>query len=288
VAPVSWGNSFFDFDHDMDLDLFICNGALNPPGTPNPNLFLRNNGEKFENISAVSQLNDPGIGRGAVTFDYDNDGDLDLFVVNQRPTENAALVGTVKSKLYRNDAAAGNWLKVKLTGINASTRGLGSRVEVVMGDIRLIREIDGGSSHESHHSTIAHFGLADNNIVDSLIIKWIGGGTQHLVDVESNQMIEVVEDTELDINSPFEEGSIRIYPSYFNQEVTVEYQLPEFISHSVIVMDEQGKQVARLVDADSGFFGKLIWNVPEYLNPGLYFFTVYTDNARYVTRGFKK
>ena len=288
VAPVSWGSNFFDFDHDMDLDLFICNGSLNPPGTPNPNLFLENIGEKFENISAISNLNDPGIGRGAVTFDYDNDGDLDLFVVNQRPTENAALVGTLKSKLYRNDASDGNWLKVKLSGINATTRGLGARVEVVLDDIRLIREIDGGSSHESHNTTIAHFGLSNRTVVDTLIVNWIGGGKQTLMDIESNQMIEVVEDTELDIQSPFEEGDIRIYPSYFNQEVTIEYQLPEFIVHSVVVMDEQGKVVAKIVDSDIGFFGKIIWNAPEYLNPGLYFFSVYSDNGRYVTRGFKK
>ncbi len=288
VAPVSWGCNFFDFDHDLDLDIFICNGALNPPGTPNPNLFLENNGINFEEKSTAFNLNDPGLGRGSVTFDYDNDGDLDLFVVNQRPTENAALIGSVKSKLFRNDAATGNWLKVKLKGINTSTRGLGARVAVVAQGHRLIREIDGGSSHESQNTTIAHFGLANINIIDSVIIHWIGGGTQYMTVVEANQMIEITEDTELEIQSPFAEGAIRIYPSYFTNQVTLEYQLPKFITHKVVVLNEQGKEVDVIVESEKSFFGNTVWDAPAYLSPGLYFFVVYADNTRYVTRGFKK
>ena len=154
MAPVSWGCNFLDFDHDTDLDLFISNGSLNPPVTPNPNLFLEFDGTTFNEKGKEYGLDDPGIGRGSVTFDYDNDGDLDLFVVIQRPVENAGLAGTVKCKLFRNDASGGNWLKVKLVGKTATTRGLGCRIEAVLGDRRLIREIDGGSSHESQNSTI--------------------------------------------------------------------------------------------------------------------------------------
>ncbi len=288
VAPVSWGCNFFDYDHDMDLDLFICNGALNPPVTPNPNLFLEFTGKVFVNKSEEILLNDHGLGRGSVTFDYDNDGDLDLFIVNQRPTENAALARSTKSILFRNDASSGNWLKVKLKGVNATTRGLGSRVEIVVNGNKMIREIDGGSSHESHNSTIAHFGLAENTIVDSVIVKWIGGGIQHLIDVPANQTLDIIEDTSVGIKSPFKQGKVKIFPSYFQELVTIEYELPKHTVHRLAVIDELGKQMEVLVDDEKGFFGKIEWDVPNYLKPGLYFFIVYTEEEKFIARGFKK
>ncbi len=288
VAPVSWGCNFFDFDLDTDLDLFLCNGALNPTVTPNPNLFFEFNDSRFEEKAAQYGLNDPGLGRGSVTFDYDGDGDLDLFVVNQRPVENAGLVGTVKSKLLRNETISANWLKVKLAGVSATTRGLGCRVEVIAGPIKLIREIDGGSSHESQNSTIAHFGLANYDLIDTVRVHWIGGSVQTLTNIEVNQLVEIKQEASQKIESPFNNGKVRIFPSYFTSEVTVEYELPIYTRHTLIVLDEAGKVVDRLIEPREGFFGTVIWEVPTSLKPGLYFFVVYLSNEKFVARGFKK
>ena len=245
--------------------------------TPNPNLMLVFDGNAYQDLSDELQLNDPGLGRGSVTFDYDNDGDLDLFVVNQRPTENAGLVGTVKSKLYRNDLANGHWLKVELKGSHATTRGLGSRIEINAGDTYLMREIDGGSSHESQNSSIAHFGLGSHTIVDKVKVYWIGGGTSELADVTADQQITIIQDPDQQIDSPFDEGKIKIFPSYFSDVVNVEYELPQYAAHRVVVADAQGKTVATLIDNKMGFFGNLQWNIPMDINPGLYFFFVYLN-----------
>ena len=71
---------------------------------------------------------DYGIARGAIHFDYDNDGDQDIFVVNQTPVYDMTYRGgIIESKLYKNESSNDfNWLKVKLNGNESTTRGLGS------------------------------------------------------------------------------------------------------------------------------------------------------------------
>lgn len=175
--PVSWGANFADFDNDGDLDLFVSNGCLNPDVSPNPDFYFENVYGHYENKAEQKGLADRGIGRGSVVFDYDNDGDMDLLVVNQRPISNT-FPDASKTILYRNDSAKGNWLKIQLTGIDADKNGLGARVEIIADKLHLSREIDGGSSHVSQNSTIAHFGLGNKSDVDTIIITWPGGNNK--------------------------------------------------------------------------------------------------------------
>ncbi|MCP3932694.1 MAG: CRTAC1 family protein [Bacteroidetes bacterium] len=195
---ITWGTNFFDSDNDMDLDLFFSCGGINPhpEGKPIPNILFENKGTKFEECDAKTGLKDFSVGRGSVTFDYDNDGDLDLFVVNQTAVKTDYTgYDNLSSRLYRNDAPANNWLKVKLIGLHSDHNGIGSRVEVYANNTIMIREIDGGSSHESQNSTIAHFGMKDQLTADSVIVKWLGGGgIQKLHNVPANQMIVVREE----------------------------------------------------------------------------------------------
>ena len=191
---IGWGSIFFDYDNDTDLDLFNSNGPINPMVNPIPNILFEKKSRVFE-INENSGVMDYGIGRGSIYFDYDNDGDLDIFVVNQKPVRDVSYFGgIVKSKLYRNDSSKiNNWLKVKLNGNESTTRGLGARVKVVAEQLNMIREVDGGSSHASQNSSILHFGLGKTKKIDSLIISWPGGKKQYFLNVDSNQLIEVNE-----------------------------------------------------------------------------------------------
>lgn len=189
---ISWGANFADFDHDQDLDLFVSNGDLNPNCTPMGNFYFDNNDNTYTEKGRELGINDYGIGRGSVIFDMDNDGDMDLLVVNQKPILNYPIAST--TRLFRNDTATGNWLKVALKGVQAESNGIGSRVTVITKGKRLIREIDGGgSSHLSQNSVIAHFGLGANTKVDSVIVDWTGGNTQVLTNVETNQQLQIIE-----------------------------------------------------------------------------------------------
>ncbi|MFN4144474.1 MAG: CRTAC1 family protein [Runella sp.] len=195
-VSISWGANFADFDHDGDVDLFVANGDLNPNCVPLADFYFENDGKGFFQDKAYAVgLNDYGVGRGSVVFDYDNDGDLDLLVVNQQPVLSYPVESV--TRLYRNDTAKGNWLKIKLKGISSELNGLGARVEVRAGGKKFVREVDGGgSSHISQNSTILHFGLADATAADSIVVTWPGGNTQILTQQKVNQVLTIIETPE--------------------------------------------------------------------------------------------
>ncbi|MEM6699645.1 MAG: CRTAC1 family protein, partial [Bacteroidota bacterium] len=200
LFKIGWGANFADFDHDSDLDLFVSNGDLNPNCTPFNNFYFKNENYRFTEIAHEVGLKDYGIGRGSVIFDIENDGDMDLLVVNQQ----AVMEYPVASKtiLYRNDLSdgGGHYLKVKLEGKTSTTRGLGARIKVVADSLQMIREIDGGgSSHLSQNTTIAHFGLGAVSAVDSVIVTWVGGKQQVVLSPDVNTLL-IIEEAATTVN----------------------------------------------------------------------------------------
>ncbi len=189
---ISWGANFADFDQDGDVDLFVANGDLNPNCVPMADFYFENSGNKFEDKARAVGLADYGIGRGSVVFDYDNDGDLDLLVVNQEAVLNYPVPSV--THLYRNDSTRGNWLKIALKGVEAESHGIGSKIEVEAGGKKMIREIDGGSSsHLSQNSVIAHFGLGNISKIDKITVYWTGGNKQVITDTKVNRLITIAE-----------------------------------------------------------------------------------------------
>ena len=189
---ISWGANFADFDHDGDVDLFVANGDLNPNCQPMANFYFENIGGKFQDHARAIGLADYGIGRGSVVFDYDNDGDLDILVVNQEPVLGYPVPSI--TKLFRNDSTKGNWIKIALKGMDAESHGIGSKIEVEAGGKKMIREIDGGgSSHLSQNSVIAHFGLGKAMKIDRINVYWSGGNKQTISNIGVNQLITITE-----------------------------------------------------------------------------------------------
>ena len=154
TAVISWSPVFLDYDNDKDLDLFNSIGGINPPTMYLKDFLYENMGRVFK-VNENSGIIDYGISRGTVKFDFDNDGDLDLFVVKQTPLwKDYNSTERVKSKLFRNDTKNdNNWLKVSLNGNESTSRGLGARVKIVSAGNNLMREVDGGSSHISQNTS---------------------------------------------------------------------------------------------------------------------------------------
>ena len=194
TAVISWSPVFLDYDNDLDLDLFNSIGGINPPTMYLKDFLYENMGRVFK-VNENSGIIDYGISRGTVKFDFDNDGDLDLFVVKQTPLwKDYNSTERVKSKLFRNDTKNdNNWLKVSLNGNESTSRGLGARVKIVSDGNNLMREVDGGSSHISQNTSILHFGLGDLNKIDSLVVTWPGGKKQILTEIPINEYIKIDE-----------------------------------------------------------------------------------------------
>lgn len=284
--PISWGANFFDYDHDMDQDLFVSNGALNPDVRLNPNMFFESQGGQFTEKARVVGLNDYSIGRGSVVFDYDNDGDMDIFAVNQKPKNPNALFPNPRSRLFRNDAANGNWLKVSLEGINATKHGLGARIELVVDGTLLLREIYAGSSHLSSNSTIAHFGLGSQTNIESLTVKWPGGHTQVLQNVGVNQHLKIQEDSSPTI---YNEDVFEFFPTEFQDGVRIRYQLAGTANklEAVSVHSLDGKRVQLITDLPTSPAGFVYFLAAEGLASGIYFVRIRTTNGSHSQKVIK-
>jgi hypothetical protein len=196
-----WGAAFWDYDNDADLDLVMVNGQDFPfpksaletqmivPFITDPMRLWRNDGAgAWPEVSSAEWLTDTGQGKGIATLDYDNDGDLDLFVVN-----NAS-----HPRLYRNDGGnANSWLRVKVEGSTSNRDAIGARLELeaVEGGPVQTREIDAGTHFLGQSELTAHFGLGPNaGPVHRLKVEWPKSGRRLvLADVPPNATLLLVE-----------------------------------------------------------------------------------------------
>jgi hypothetical protein len=197
LPHVTWGTGFADFDNDGNRDLFIACGHLQDDVDLSDrvssyhvrNVLLRNTGDgTFVDVS--NQCGD-GLSvklssRGAGFDDLDNDGDVDVVILNSRrePT------------ILRNDSPTGNhWIQIRLRGVKTNRDGVGAHVKVVAGDLTLVDEVHSGRGYLSHYGTRLHFGLGKRDHVDRIEVRWIGGGVDALHDVAVDQLLPITEGT---------------------------------------------------------------------------------------------
>lgn len=192
---LAWGTEFFDYDNDGDKDLFVANGHLFPQlDRANLGTSYAQTNQLFENLgdgtfAEVSQLSGKGleikkVSRGASFGDYDDDGDLDIFVLNlnDRPT------------LLRNDGGnEHNWLMVKTIGTASNRDGIGARIEVRSGGITQSAEIRSGVSYLSHNDLRAHFGLGQREAIDLLVVHWPSGLQERFENLSANRLVVLQE-----------------------------------------------------------------------------------------------
>ena len=190
---VSWGTAFFDMDNDGWLDLFIANGHVYPQvdsilgGTPyrQPMLLFRNHRDgTFDDISSVFANVPPQSRRGAAFGDINNDGNVDIVVLN---------VGEPPSLLMNHNDSGNHRVLFKLVGTKSNKAAIGARVTVKAGTLIQFDEVRGGASYLSQNDLRLHFGLGANDKMTEVNVRWPNGETEVLRDVPADFIYTVVE-----------------------------------------------------------------------------------------------
>ncbi len=192
-----WSCGFLDFNNDSYLDLFVANGDIGvhyPRPCLNECKLFQNNAANgtFTDVSQQMGVADDYMSRGAAIADYDLDGDLDILLCMSDTT-----VGNHKVRLFNNELTGMNWIVIRPEGVTGNRDAFGSRVEVMFQGRHLIREVDGGSGFNSHHSSQVHFGLGTTTLIDTLRVTWMGGGMDEYYDVPVNQYLNLIEQSNL-------------------------------------------------------------------------------------------
>ena len=190
---VSWGTAFFDMDNDGWLDLFIANGHVYPQvdtipgGTPyrEPMLLFRNHHDgTFDDVSQALAAMPPQSRRGAAFGDINNDGNVDIVVLN---------VGEPPSLLLNHNESANHRVLFKLVGTKSNKAAIGARITVKAGPLVQFSEVRGGSGYLSQNDLRLHFGLGGNSKMNEVGIRWPNGETETLRDVPADFIYTLVE-----------------------------------------------------------------------------------------------
>ena len=201
---VQWGGGLPDLDLDGWPDLLYVTGNVYPEVERviaqyphrSPRIVFRNlRGERLED---VTERSGPGIlaphsSRGAAFGDYDNDGDVDVLVMNMNEPPS----------LLRNDRRnASHWLQVRLIGAGSNTFALGATVRLTSGGRSQARAVLSQSSYYSVDDLRAHFGLGSVATVDHVEVRWPSGRVERFAVPQVDRVVELREATGTALDAP--------------------------------------------------------------------------------------
>ena len=189
---LGWSTALFDADNDGWLDLYVANGHLYPQLNKHPaglryaqpNLLYWNKNGRFRRADPQRGLAAEKVSRGTAFGDYDNDGDIDLLVINlnDAPT------------LLRNDGGNGhNWLGFELEGVESNRDGIGAQLRLFYAGGMLLRELKRGYGYQSAHDGRVLFGLGRETSVERVEIRWPSGRLQTIANPPLRTYLQVRE-----------------------------------------------------------------------------------------------
>lgn len=183
-----WGAVFLDAENDMDLDLYVSGSTNGTVVNELSSAFYENNNDGSFNLNESATINDNAISYSNAIGDTNNDG-LPEIVVNNYLHDNIFL--------WENTSSSNNnWLKVSLEGTTSNRMGVGSLIEISVNGEKQYRYTLCGEGYLSQNSGIELFGLGTSTTVDYVKVKWLSGIEDIIYNVNSNQVLNIVEGSE--------------------------------------------------------------------------------------------
>lgn len=194
-AYVKWGTGFVDVDNDGWVDVFVASGHVYPqvdaiPGSSHYRqplqLFRNRHNGTFEDISAIAGLEAVPLAshRGAAFGDINNDGNVDVVVLN---------IGETPNLLLNHTANGNHRVLFQLVGTKSNRAAIGARITVTTPEFKQLNEVRSGGSYISQNDLRLHFGLGSEDKMSSVEIFWPSGKTEIIRDLPADFIYTIVE-----------------------------------------------------------------------------------------------
>ena len=184
----AWGTHFLDADNDGFEDLYVSGMAVGTDVVSSA--FYYNDQQGSFYVDEAGFVGDTVSSFGNAIGDYNNDGNLDILVVN---------TNVFPAQLWSNEGSNGQgWLKIKLEGVISNREGIGARVDLYSEEHYQIRSQHGGMGYLGQNSALLHFGIGERLLIDSLTVTWPTGHVDRFYEVVPNQLIDIQEGTSTD------------------------------------------------------------------------------------------
>ncbi|MCK7589431.1 FG-GAP-like repeat-containing protein [Subsaxibacter sp. CAU 1640] len=261
----TWSSTWGDYDNDGDMDVFIG-------GSSDPHKLMRNNGDNtFTNVTSTSGISVvTTLGHESVSYDFDNDGNLDVACNGVILYGNGDLTFTevdsdelnykngsfgdlnndgfvdayYNGVIYMNGTTPNNWVKINTVGVQSNVNGIGARVELYTSAGVQIRDVRSGEGFEFMSSLNTHFGIGTQTAINNIIIYWPSGIVDNVIDPDINTTHTIVEGATLNVSDPSLEGVI-IHPNPVKNILQI--STPASLSGKIAtIFDVNGKRVLNL------------------------------------------
>lgn len=247
----SFGSNFADFDNDGDLDLAVANGFCN--GVIE-NFLYQNDGEGVftRDKTSISSLETP-CSYGLAWGDFDKNGFQDLAISTCQNTSGSSQPADI---LYKNNGNGNHWLQIRLIGTVSNRSCIGAKIRILAiingQPVWQMRELSAQSGYCGQNSLVAHFGLRESVVTDSLVVEFPSGIRQVLTGQTGDQFLEITEDASLAA------GEIAGFQEPFELEISPN-PASEIVKIAAKFSQPTGKIRLRLIDS----LGQVVHEISE-------------------------